>query len=54
MPVNPQTADYPTATWGHESRDYHLCINVKPGEVGDEMLAGRVSLVEGDESARRR
>ena len=48
--VNPQTADYPTATWGPESRDYHLCINVHPGEVGDEMLAGRVSLVEGDET----
>jgi von Willebrand factor type A C-terminal domain/von Willebrand factor type A domain len=50
VPVNPQTADYPTATWGPESRDYHLCINVHPGEVGDEMLAGRVSLVEGDET----
>ena len=50
VPINPQTADYPTATWGPESRDYHLCINVNPGEVGDEMLAGRVSLVEGDET----
>ncbi len=47
--VNPQTADYPTATWGRESRDYHVCIDVQPGDVGDEMLAGRVSLVEGDE-----
>jgi hypothetical protein len=50
VPVNAQTADYPTATWGRESRDYHLCINVNPGEAGDEMLAGRVSLVEGDET----
>jgi hypothetical protein len=49
-PVNAQTADYPTATWGRESRDYHLCIDVNPGEAGDEMLAGRVSLVEGDET----
>ena len=48
--VNPQTADYPTATWGRESRDYHFCINVNPGEAGDEMLAGRVSLVEGDQT----
>jgi hypothetical protein len=47
--VNPRTADYPTATWGRESRDYHVCIDVPPGEPGDEMLAGRVSLVEGDE-----
>ncbi len=48
--VDPRSADYPTATWGPESRDYHLCINVPPGEAGDEMLAGRVSLVEGDET----
>ena len=48
--VNPQTAEYPTATWGRESRDYHVCIDVQPGEVGDEMLAGRVSLIEGDET----
>jgi hypothetical protein len=49
VPVNPLTADYPTATWGRESRDYHVCINVPPHQVGDEMLAARVSLVEGDE-----
>lgn len=47
--VNPLTADYPTGTWGAESRDYHICIRVPPRGVGDEMLAGRVSLVEGDE-----
>ena len=33
------------AAWGEESRDYHVCIEVPPREVGDEMLAGRVSLV---------
>lgn len=48
--VNPLTADYPTSTWGAEARDYHLCINVPPREVGEEMLAARVSLVEGDEA----
>jgi hypothetical protein len=47
--VNALTADYPTGAWGQESRDYHLCINVQPRNIGDEMLAGRVSLVEGDE-----
>ena len=47
--MNPLTADYPTATWGQESRDYHVCINVPPREIGDEMLAARVSLVEGEE-----
>jgi hypothetical protein len=44
--VKPQTFDYPTGAWGKdESRDYHFCIVVKPGEVGDEMLAGRASLI---------
>ncbi|WP_405138606.1 VWA domain-containing protein [Nocardia sp. NBC_01388] len=41
-----QTGDYPTGSWGGaESRDYHICIEVAPGGVGDVMLAGRVSLV---------
>ena len=31
-----------------ESRDYHLRIEVRAGGVGDEMLAGRVSLVLAD------
>jgi hypothetical protein len=47
--VNALTADYPTGTWGQELRDYHLCIRVQPRQVGDEMLAGRVTLLEGDE-----
>jgi len=46
--VNALTADYPTGTWGEESRDYHVCVRVQPRNAGDEMLAGRVSLVEGD------
>jgi hypothetical protein len=49
VPVNALTADYPTGAWGDESRDYHVCIKVAPRELGDEMLAGRVSLVEGEE-----
>jgi hypothetical protein len=43
--VNPLTGDYPTGAWGDESRDHHVCVTVKPGSVGDEMLAARVSLV---------
>jgi len=43
---NPQTFDYPTGAWGKaESRDYHFCIEVNPGGAGDEMLAGRASLI---------
>lgn len=49
-----QVGDYPTGSWaGDESRDYHVCVEVKPAGVGDVMLAGRVSLVlsgsDGDE-----
>ncbi|GET41822.1 vWA domain-containing protein [Microseira wollei] len=44
--VKPQVGDYPTGAWGkNESRDYHFSIQVKPGNVGDEMLAGRASLI---------
>jgi hypothetical protein len=46
QPVKPQISDYPTGAWGKsESRDYHFCIEVSPGNVGDEMLAGRASLI---------
>jgi von Willebrand factor type A C-terminal domain/von Willebrand factor type A domain len=37
--------DYPLGSWGAESRSYHVQIEVKPGDVGDEVLAGRVSLI---------
>lgn len=44
--VKPQVSDYPTGAWGkNESRDYHFSIQVQPGNVGDEMLAGRASLI---------
>jgi len=45
-PVKAQVTDYPTGAWGtNESRDYHFGIEVKPGNIGDEMLAGRASLI---------
>jgi uncharacterized protein YegL len=44
--VKAQTVDYPTGAWGgQESRDFHFCIDVPAGNVGDEMLAGRASLI---------
>ena len=44
--VDPQTGDYPTGAWATESRDYYVAIEMlTPGEVGDEMLACRPSLV---------
>lgn len=44
-PKNPQVRDYPTGSWGEEKRDYHVCVKVVPGKVGQRMLAGRASLV---------
>ena len=45
----PLARDFLLGGWAPgESRDYHLRIQVKPGAVGDEMLAGRVSLVLAD------
>ncbi|MFI9383373.1 VWA domain-containing protein [Kutzneria sp. NPDC052558] len=51
----PRTGDYPTGSWGAESRDYHVCVQVEPAGVGDKMLAGRVSLVSaaGDQLGTR-
>jgi hypothetical protein len=44
--MKPQVREYPTGAWGKaESRDFHFCIEVKPGAVGDEVLAGRASLI---------
>jgi len=41
-----QAGDYPTGAWAPgESRDYHVAITVNPANLGQEMLAGRVSLV---------
>ncbi|MGW1372714.1 VWA domain-containing protein [Streptomyces sp. NPDC002446] len=41
----PRSGDYPTGSWGDESRDYHLCLRVPAARIGEEMLAGRVSLI---------
>jgi hypothetical protein len=48
--TGPLAGDYPTGAWGAEARDYHVCVTVRAGAVGDEMLAGRASLVSVDSS----
>jgi hypothetical protein len=43
--VTPQVREYMTGAWGPgESRDFHVAIDVKPGNVGEEMLAARPSI----------
>lgn len=43
--VPPRSGDYPTGSWGSETRDYHVCVQVPSAATGEKMLAGRVSLV---------
>ncbi|MEU0333306.1 VWA domain-containing protein [Streptomyces sp. NPDC006193] len=43
--AGPRVGDYPTGSWGDESRDYHLCVQVPPAGIGQEMLAARISPV---------
>ena len=46
--VDAQTRDFPTGAWGNETRDYYVAIQLSAGEVGDEMLACRHSIVYAD------
>ncbi|HKS46506.1 MAG TPA: VWA domain-containing protein [Amycolatopsis sp.] len=41
----PRSGDYPTGSWGAESRDYHVNVEVEPAGIGDKMLAARASMV---------
>ncbi|MFE4212293.1 VWA domain-containing protein [Streptomyces sp. NPDC056844] len=43
--AGPRAGDYPTGSWGDESRDYHVCVRVPEAGIGQEMLAARVSLI---------
>ncbi|MGW7058019.1 VWA domain-containing protein [Streptomyces sp. NPDC054904] len=43
--AGPRAGDYPTGSWGDESREYHVCVRVPGASVGQEMLAARASLV---------
>jgi hypothetical protein len=39
-------SDYSTGSWGDETREYHLCIQLPDGHAGQEELAARVSVVQ--------
>jgi hypothetical protein len=44
--VSAQVREYMTGAWGGgESRDFHVAVDVKVGNVGDEMLGARPSVV---------
>ncbi|MFB7515015.1 VWA domain-containing protein [Streptomyces sp. NPDC056144] len=46
--AGPRAGDYPTGSWGDESRDYHVSVRVPQASLGQEMLAARVSLLAPD------
>jgi hypothetical protein len=43
--AGPRAGDYPIGAWGAESRDYHICVEVPPGMIGQELRAAWVKLV---------
>jgi hypothetical protein len=49
VPVDGRSLDFPTGAWGDETREYHLRITVPARSLGEETLAGRVSLMVDDE-----
>ncbi|WP_431898337.1 vWA domain-containing protein [Nonomuraea sp. bgisy101] len=46
--VNPLTGDYPTGSWGEEEREYHLCVEVPPSGLDQEIRAAWIKLVRPD------
>ena len=45
----PRTGDYRTGAWQDEARDFYIGVTVPVGQVGDEMLAARVTLLAAGE-----
>lgn len=50
----PGTGDYPIGSWGAETREYHVRVTVKPGAVGDTLLACRANIVSADQEGLAR
>jgi hypothetical protein len=48
-PVSDLVAEFPTGSWGDESRDYHVAVRVGAKPIGSEQLAARLQLVVGGE-----
>ncbi|MET0921247.1 MAG: VWA domain-containing protein [Acidimicrobiia bacterium] len=49
LQTGPLVREYPTGSWGDESRDYHVAVRVAPKPLGAEQLVARVQLVVADE-----
>jgi von Willebrand factor type A domain. len=46
--VSELVREYPTGSWGDESRDYHVAVKVPSKALGAEQLVARVQIVVGD------
>jgi hypothetical protein len=53
LEVDALTRDYTTGSWGVETRDYHLQIQLTPGAIGDKVLAARLTLLVGGQEVGR-
>jgi len=49
--VSDLVGQYPTGSWGDETREYHVAVRVPARAVGSEQLAARVQLVVGEQVA---
>ncbi|APU14395.1 MULTISPECIES: VWA domain-containing protein [Actinoalloteichus] len=45
VPSGAMTDDFPTGSWGAETRAYHVGVEIEPIEMTDRMLAARISVV---------
>jgi Ca-activated chloride channel family protein len=52
--VGERTLEFGTGSWGEESRDYHVCLEVtlEGKEMAEDLLFGRIELVSGTEDVR--
>ncbi|MFI0793197.1 VWA domain-containing protein [Micromonospora rubida] len=55
IPVDDRTVECPTGSWGEESREYHLCLEVDGTDRprGEDVRVARVDLRVGDAPAAR-
>jgi hypothetical protein len=50
LAVSELVREFPTGSWGDESRDYHVAVRVPSRAIGAEQLVARVQLVVGSET----
>jgi hypothetical protein len=48
--VSELVREFPTGSWGDESRDYHVAVRVPSKALGSEQLVARVQIVVGDQT----